>query len=186
MEVYYFLPSSFSISEVPNSSQIWKAESKVILCKRARDREESTFPSLTELSETNIAVSLAFAVAINACCCNQNVPRIKRLLKVYWVGTRFWQRKDDCSFKHLILMLQERLFHIEVLSLYTPQSFLIVSRKYNGKNPGVLKHLKRPAGHTSNKLLLPNYSISFKASLFTEGQNNWNTTKHTENCSLRI
>lgn len=158
-----------------------KAEFKVILGKRPRDREESTFPSLTKLSETNIALNLAFAVVISACCCNQNVPRINRLLKVYWVGTRFWHTQKKTYFP---LFLAARFLYFKK-DYSTSKFFLhihlkIVSRKYNRKRPRVLKHLERPAGLTSNKLLLPYYSISFKASLFTKGQINWNTTKHTE------
>lgn len=161
-----------------------KAESKVILGKRARDREKSTFPSLTELRETNIAVNLAFAVAINACCCNQNVPWIKRLPKAHWVGTRFWQREDHWFFKHLASCASRKA--LPHSSSFFISTLKLLAESTMEKSLEFWNILKTPGGRTANKLLSPNYSISFKVPFFTKGQNNWNTTKHTENCSLLL
>lgn len=77
----------------------------------------------------------------------------------------------SCASKH---------FHVKVLWIHLK----IVSRKYNGKKPGVLKHLKRLVKHTYYKRLLPNYSLSFKAFSLYQGQNNWNTPEHTESCCI--
>lgn len=184
LEVYYFLPSSFLISHIPNPSQMRKAEFKVISGKRARDREESTFPSLTDLSEINIAVNLAFAVVISACCCNQNVPWINRLLKAYWIGTRFWQKTT-----HFPLLPTARFVYFKkvysTLKFFLHIHLKIFSRKYNRKKSRVLKHLERPARHTCSMLLLPYYSYFLRSFSLLKGRTK-ETLLSTENCRLWI
>lgn len=79
---------------------------------------------------------------------------------------------DSCASRH---------FHVKVLWIHLKT----VSRKYNGKKKTrVLKHLKRLGKLTYNKLLLPNYSLFFKAFSLYQRQNSWNTTKHTESCCI--
>lgn len=143
--------------------------------KKAR---KTTFPSLKKLTETYTTVNLASAVAIKACCCNPNAPWIKRLLKVHLGRHEVLAEKRPVFF-------QASRFSCFLKAPSTMKFFLcihlkIISRKYNGKKPRVSKHFKRPAGYTSNKFLLSNYSISFKALLFTKGQNYWNYYTESE------